>query len=74
MSTEAEGRAGVSFEVSRPFALLQRRVGGLLAVGTLTHERSFSQAAVGARNGRLATPYAPEYVEMISANFGRQPN
>jgi hypothetical protein len=56
------------------FALLQRRVGGLWAVGTLTHERSFSQAAVVARNGRLATPYAPEYVEMISANFGKQPN
>jgi hypothetical protein len=43
-------------------------------VGTLTHERSFSQAGVVARNGRLATPYAPEYVEKISANFGKQPN
>src|SRR5919112_33553 len=52
---------------------LWRCVGGLWAVGTPTHERSFSQAAVVARNGRLATPYAPEYVEVISANFGKYP-
>ena len=54
---------------ARLFCCLCRRVGNLWAVGTLTHTRSFSRAAVVARNGRLATPYAPEYVEVISANF-----
>jgi hypothetical protein len=52
---------------------LCRRVVGLCALGTPTHKPSFSRTAVVARNGRLETRYAPAYVEVITANFGKYP-